>query len=59
MTAASAYASPPNGQAEIEQRIRTHMQLVRKIAWQIHGRVRDVFEIDDLVQIGMLAAAQA
>jgi RNA polymerase sigma factor for flagellar operon FliA len=59
MTAASAYASPPNDQAEIEQRIRTHMQLVRKIAWQIHGRVRDVFEIDDLVQIGMVALVEA
>ena len=59
MTAVSAYAPPPNNQAEIEQRIRTHMQLVRKIAWQIHGRVRDVFEIDDLVQIGMLALVEA
>ena len=59
MTAARAYASPTNDQAEIEQRIRTHMQLVRKIAWQIHGRVRDVFEIDDLVQIGMLALVEA
>jgi hypothetical protein len=35
------------------------MQLVRKIAWQIHGRVRDVFEIDDLVQIGMVALVEA
>jgi RNA polymerase sigma factor for flagellar operon FliA len=35
------------------------MQLVRKLAWQIHGRVRDVFEIDDLVQIGMVSLVEA
>jgi RNA polymerase sigma factor FliA len=59
MTLARAYVSPPRDSDEVEQRVRSHMQLVRKIAWQIHGRVRDIFEIDDLVQIGMLSLVEA
>jgi tRNA G18 (ribose-2'-O)-methylase SpoU len=50
MTITQAYATATATPQEIEQRVRTHMQLVRKIAWQIHGRVRDVFEIDDLAK---------
>jgi RNA polymerase sigma factor for flagellar operon FliA len=59
MTVAQAYTTPNATPREIEQRVRSHMQLVRKLAWQIHGRVRDVFEIDDLVQIGMVALVEA
>ena len=59
MTVTQAYTAPNVSQAEIEQRVRSHMQLVRKIAWQIHGRVRDVFEIDDLMQIGMVSLVEA
>jgi RNA polymerase sigma factor for flagellar operon FliA len=59
MTVAQAYMAPNVTQREIEKRVRSHMQLVRKLAWQIHGRVRDVFEIDDLVQIGMVALVEA
>ena len=57
MTATQSYVATSPNPREIEHRVRSHMQLVRKIAWQIHGRVRDVFEIDDLVQIGMVALA--
>ena len=59
MTATQSYVATSPNPREIEQRVRSHMQLVRKIAWQIHGRVRDVFEIDDLVQIGMVALVEA
>ena len=60
MTVTQAYAATTTvTPREVEQRVRTHMQLVRKIAWQIHGRVRDVFEIDDLVQIGMVSLVEA
>lgn len=59
MTVAQPYTAVNATQKEIEQRVRSHMQLVRKLAWQIHGRVRDVFEIDDLVQIGMMALVEA
>jgi len=38
--------------ADIEGLISSHTELVRKIAWQIHGRARYITEIEDLVQIG-------
>jgi RNA polymerase sigma factor for flagellar operon FliA len=47
--------------ADIEGLISAHTELVRKIAWQIHGRARYITEIEDLVQIGytgLIVAAQ-
>lgn len=38
---------------------RTHMPLVRKIAWHVHGRVSSAIDIEDLVQIGMVALVEA
>jgi RNA polymerase sigma factor for flagellar operon FliA len=39
--------------------ITTHMPLVRKIAWHVHGRVSNAVDIEDLVQIGMVALVEA
>lgn len=38
---------------------RAHMPLVRKIAWHVHGRVSTAIEIEDLIQIGMIALVEA
>ncbi|PTQ08270.1 FliA/WhiG family RNA polymerase sigma factor [Sphingomonas oleivorans] len=38
---------------------RAHMPLVRKIAWHVHGRVSTALDIEDLVQIGMVALVEA
>lgn len=38
---------------------RQHMQLVRRIAWHVHGRVSTAIDIEDLVQIGMVALVEA
>ncbi len=46
-------AQPP------EALVRAHMPLVRKIAWHVHGRVASAIEIEDLVQIGMVALVEA
>jgi RNA polymerase sigma factor for flagellar operon FliA len=35
------------------------MGLVRKIAWHVHGRVSSAIDIEDLVQIGMVALVEA
>ena len=59
MSGLRAYAANAADPAEIAERVRSHMPLVRKIAWQVHGRVRDLFEIEDLIQIGMLALVEA
>lgn len=42
-----------------EQLARRYMPLVRKIAWHVHGRVSSALEIEDLLQIGMLALVEA
>lgn len=39
--------------------VKTHMPLVRKIAWHVHGRVSSAIEVADLVQIGMIALVEA
>jgi RNA polymerase sigma factor FliA len=42
-----------------EMLVRQHMQLVRKIAWHVHARVASAIEVEDLVQIGMIALVEA
>ena len=39
--------------------VRSHMALVRKIAWHVHGRMSSAIEIEDLAQIGMVALVEA
>jgi RNA polymerase sigma factor for flagellar operon FliA len=41
-----------------ETLVRSHMPLVRKIAWHVHARVASAMEIEDLVQIGMIALVE-
>jgi RNA polymerase sigma factor for flagellar operon FliA len=41
------------------QLVSAHMPLVRKIAWHVHGRVSNAIDIEDLVQIGMVALVEA
>jgi len=42
-----------------EDLVRGHMQLVRKIAWHVHGRVSSAIDVEDLIQIGMIALVEA
>ncbi|TZG25089.1 sigma-70 family RNA polymerase sigma factor [Sphingomonas montanisoli] len=39
--------------------VRSNMQLVRKIAWHVHGRVSSAIDVEDLCQIGMIALVEA
>jgi RNA polymerase sigma factor for flagellar operon FliA len=41
------------------QLAQAHMGLVRKIAWHVHGRVSSAIDVEDLVQIGMVALVEA
>ncbi len=54
-----SYIAPAATEREIAERVRSHMPLARKIAWQVHGRVNDLFDIDDMIQIGMTALVEA
>ncbi|WP_448585479.1 sigma-70 family RNA polymerase sigma factor [Thermaurantiacus sp.] len=42
-----------------ERLIQNHLALVRKIAWHTHARVSSVLDIEELVQIGMIALIEA
>jgi RNA polymerase sigma factor for flagellar operon FliA len=42
-----------------EKLAQQYMPLVRKIAWHVHGRVSSAIEIEDLLQIGMVALVEA
>lgn len=42
-----------------ERLARQYMPLVRKIAWHVHGRVSNAIEIEDLLQIGMVALVES
>jgi len=39
--------------------IEQHLPLVRKIAWHVRGMAPNVIEIEDLIQIGMVALVEA
>ena len=44
---------------DVEELITRHMELVRQIAWHMHGRVYSAIEIEDLIQIGYFGLVQA
>ena len=51
----------PEQKQDVEQLIKDHLSLVKKIAWHMHGRVHLSVEIEDLIQIGyygLVIAAQ-
>jgi RNA polymerase sigma factor for flagellar operon FliA len=52
------YARKPQRQSQASL-VQAHMPLVRKIAWHVHGRVSNAIDIEDLVQIGMVALVEA
>jgi RNA polymerase sigma factor for flagellar operon FliA len=38
---------------------RKHLPLVRRVAWHIHGSMSSAVEVEDLIQIGMVALLEA
>jgi len=44
---------------DIEDVIKSHSNLVKKIAWHIHGRASHAVEIEDVIQIGYAALVNA
>ena len=43
----------------IEDLIKKNYNLVKKIAWYLHGRVHSIIEVEDLIQIGMVGLISA
>ncbi|WP_394344027.1 sigma-70 family RNA polymerase sigma factor [Sphingomonas baiyangensis] len=44
---------------DVEALVREHLPLVRRIAWHVHGSMSAIVEVEDLVQIGMVALVEA
>ncbi|ABA79201.1 FliA/WhiG family RNA polymerase sigma factor [Rhodobacter sphaeroides] len=42
-----------------ERLVRAHMDLVRRIAWNLHARIGRKVEIDDLIQVGYMGLVDA
>lgn len=42
-----------------EKLVKSHMDLVRKIAWHLHGRVGRMAEIEDMLQVGYMGLVDA
>lgn len=59
MSGLRAYSAQASDQIIISERVRSHMPLARKLAWQVHGRARDLFDIEDMIQMAMLALVEA
>ena len=49
----------PSTKPNIEQVVREHEALVRRVAHHIHSRVRSIVEFDDLLQIGLMGLIEA
>ena len=39
--------------------VQQHLPLVRKIAWHVHGSMSTIVEVEDLVQVGLVALVEA
>lgn len=42
-----------------EAAIREHLPLVRRLAWHVHGSMSTLVEVEDLVQVGLVALVEA
>lgn len=45
--------------SDVEAMVRKHLPMVRRVAWHIHGSMSSVIDIEDLVQIGLVALVEA
>lgn len=39
--------------------VRRHLPLVRRIAWHVHGSMSTLIEVEDLIQVGLVALVEA
>ena len=51
------YARTPRRDADAL--VREHLPLVRKLAWHVHGSMSTLIDVEDLVQVGLVALVEA
>ena len=44
---------------DTESLVRRYLPLVRRIAWHVHGSMSSIVEVEDLIQIGLVALVEA
>ena len=44
---------------QVEALARKHLPLVRRVAWHVHGSVSSAVDVEDLIQIGLVALVEA
>lgn len=54
ITPAQRYAA-----TDVEALVQQSIPLVRRIAWHVHARIASAIEVEDLIQIGMIALVEA
>jgi len=52
------YSPRPRGH-DRDSLVRQHLPLVRRIAWHVHGSMSTIVEVEDLVQVGLVALVEA
>lgn len=53
------YARDGKGPGSLEALAAKHLPLVRRAAWHIHGTMSSMIEVEDLIQIGLVALVEA
>ncbi len=53
------YRPTQKPRGEGEALIRQHLPLVRRIAWHVHGSMSTLIDVEDLVQVGLVALVEA
>jgi RNA polymerase sigma factor for flagellar operon FliA len=53
------YGRDGHTQGEVEALARKHLPLVRRVAWHVHGSMSSAVEVEDLIQIGLVALLEA
>lgn len=44
---------------DVEALVRAELPMVRRVAWHVHGSMSAIVEVEDLIQIGMVALVEA
>lgn len=50
---------PRSRAREDKARVEEHLPLVRRLAWHVHGSVSTAVEVEDLIQVGLVALVEA
>lgn len=53
------YAPTPPRRPDLDAQVKQYLPMVRRIAWHVHGHMSSVVEVEDLVQVGLVALVEA